>query len=122
MDCTRYQLIINKYYLFTLITEALQRGIFSTQSDVWSFGILLWELFTYGMVNTLHLNQLLNSILLQIPYSQFSNSEAVEKVYSGYRMTPPDNCPDEIAKLMQQTWNESPSSRPSFKVQHHQNL
>jgi hypothetical protein len=34
-------------------------------------------------------------------------------------MPPPDNCPDEIATLMQQTWNESPSSRPSFKVQYH---
>jgi hypothetical protein len=52
----------------------------------------------------------------QNPYTQFSNSETVEKVLSGYRMTPPDNCPEEISKLMVQTWNESPSSRPEFKV------
>jgi hypothetical protein len=48
-----------------------------------------------------------NSPVLQTPYTQFSNAQTVEKVLSGYRMTPPDNCPDEISKLMIQTWDIS---------------
>jgi hypothetical protein len=60
--------------------------------------------------------QVSNSFYSQIPYTQFSNSETIEKVLGGYRMTPPDNCPNEISSLMLQTWNEDPDSRPSFKV------
>jgi hypothetical protein len=68
------------------------------------------------------MSHVINSLVVQTPYTQFSNSETAEKVLSGYRMTPPENCPDDIARLMQQTWNESPSSRPSFKVHNDENF
>ncbi|XP_040286016.1 proto-oncogene tyrosine-protein kinase ROS [Bufo bufo] len=60
--------------------ESLIDGIFSTRSDVWSFGVLLWELFSLG----------------QQPYQGYSNMEVLHYVCSGQRMDSPDNCPDDI--------------------------
>uniref|UniRef100_A0A8C4S6S7 PTK6 protein tyrosine kinase 6b n=1 Tax=Erpetoichthys calabaricus TaxID=27687 RepID=A0A8C4S6S7_ERPCA len=74
--------------------EAITHGRYSVKSDVWSFGILLFEIISYG----------------QIPYSG--------KIYilkTGYRMPPPENCPDIIYKLMLACWNDRPKERPSFK-------
>lgn len=85
--------------------EALEFGKFTTKSDVWSFGIMLWELFSKGKKT----------------YVQFSNHETIEQVLSGYTMDPPEDCPPEIAKLMKRCWNRKPADRPSFKVQHDAN-
>jgi hypothetical protein len=52
----------------------------------------------------------------EVPYVQFSNTETIEKVLAGYRLTPPSNCPSRIANLMKNCWNTDPSTRPSFKV------
>jgi hypothetical protein len=49
-----------------------------------------------------------------------SNSEVAEKVYSGYRMQVPKDCPSEVYDMMKQCWAESPSDRPSFKALHQQ--
>jgi len=80
--------------------EFLQFSKFTSKSDVFSFGILLWELFSYG----------------SSPYVGISNAEAVDKVLEGYRMSPPPHCPAPIAKLMNICWKEDPESRPTFKV------
>uniref|UniRef100_A0A8C4SC48 non-specific protein-tyrosine kinase n=1 Tax=Erpetoichthys calabaricus TaxID=27687 RepID=A0A8C4SC48_ERPCA len=79
--------------------EAITHGRYSVKSDVWSFGILLFEIISYG----------------QIPYSEMSTNLAVERVKTGYRMPPPENCPDIIYKLMLACWNDRPKERPSFK-------
>ncbi|CAI9545863.1 unnamed protein product [Staurois parvus] len=60
--------------------ESLVDGIFTNRSDVWSFGVLLWELFTLG----------------QQPYQGYSNMEVLHYVRSGRRMDSPDNCPDDM--------------------------
>jgi len=82
--------------------EILQHGLYTHKSDVWAFGISLWELFSYG----------------SLPYIGMTNSEASEKVLQGYRMNPPENCPNEIDELMIKCWSHKSEDRPSFQEIH----
>uniref|UniRef100_A0A8C9M918 Protein kinase domain-containing protein n=1 Tax=Panthera tigris altaica TaxID=74533 RepID=A0A8C9M918_PANTA len=68
--------------------EALKHGKFSSKSDVWSFGVLLWEVFSYG----------------RAPYPKMSLKEVSEAVEKGYRMEPPEGCPGPIHALMGSCW------------------
>ena len=58
--------------------ESLIDGIFTTQSDVWSFGVLVWEIMTFG----------------QQPYPARNNLEVLNYVRNGGRLTKPLGCPD----------------------------
>ncbi|XP_059425018.1 megakaryocyte-associated tyrosine-protein kinase isoform X1 [Carassius carassius] len=78
--------------------EALKNKKFSTQSDVWSYGVLLWEIFSYG----------------RQPYPKMSVSEVRERVDQGYRMEPPDGCPPDVYSIMTSCWETEPKRRPSF--------
>lgn len=78
--------------------EGLAYNKFTTKSDVWAFGILLWEIATYGMA----------------PYPGIELSEVYHKLENGYRMQCPDNCPMPIYDLMQKCWNWDPALRPTF--------
>ncbi|XP_057702429.1 tyrosine-protein kinase Fes/Fps isoform X1 [Corythoichthys intestinalis] len=78
--------------------EALNYGRYTTESDVWSFGVLLWEVFSMGMV----------------PYSSMNNQQAREEVENGYRMPAPRDCPLEVSTLMSSCWQHNPRNRPSF--------
>ncbi|XP_004716122.1 protein-tyrosine kinase 6 [Echinops telfairi] len=80
--------------------EALSRGHYSTKSDVWSFGVLLHEIFSRG----------------QIPYAGMSNHEAFQKVDAGYRMPCPPECPPSVHRLMLACWQHNPEHRPCFKA------
>ncbi|KAI1231199.1 hypothetical protein IHE44_0008136 [Lamprotornis superbus] len=79
--------------------EAINYGTFTIKSDVWSFGILLTEIVTYG----------------RIPYPGMTNPEVIQNLERGYRMPQPDNCPPELYELMRQCWKESPEERPTFE-------
>ncbi|XP_060929987.1 protein-tyrosine kinase 6b [Limanda limanda] len=79
--------------------EAISHGKFSSRSDVWSFGVLLYEIVTYG----------------GIPYPAFSNQEVYQQVTKGYRMPAPPTCPDLLYGLMLKCWSHEPDERPSFK-------
>ncbi|XP_062490060.1 tyrosine-protein kinase Lck isoform X2 [Pezoporus occidentalis] len=79
--------------------EAINYGTFTIKSDVWSFGILLTEIVTYG----------------RIPYPGMTNPEVIQNLERGYRMPQPDNCPKELYKLMMQCWKEKPEERPTFE-------
>ncbi|XP_030641589.1 tyrosine-protein kinase Lck isoform X2 [Chanos chanos] len=79
--------------------EAINYGTFSIKSDVWSFGILLTEIVTYG----------------RIPYPGMTNPEVIQNLERGYRMPRPDNCPEDLYSIMQLCWKESPETRPTFE-------
>ncbi|KAM9676302.1 proto-oncogene tyrosine-protein kinase ROS isoform 3-T3 [Dama dama] len=82
--------------------ESLMDGIFTTQSDVWSFGILIWEILTLG----------------HQPYPAHSNLDVLNYVQTGGRLEPPRNCPDDLWNLMTQCWSQEPDQRPTFhKIQ-----
>ncbi|XP_038510661.1 proto-oncogene tyrosine-protein kinase ROS isoform X3 [Canis lupus familiaris] len=82
--------------------ESLMDGIFTTQSDVWSFGILIWEILTLG----------------HQPYPTHSNLDVLNYVQTGGRLEPPKNCPDDLWNLLTQCWAQEPDQRPTFhKIQ-----
>uniref|UniRef100_A0A8C2ZCK9 Tyrosine-protein kinase n=1 Tax=Cyclopterus lumpus TaxID=8103 RepID=A0A8C2ZCK9_CYCLU len=78
--------------------EALNYGRYSSDSDVWSYGILLWETFSLGVC----------------PYPGMTNQQAREQVEKGYRMSCPKCCPDDVYKVMQRCWHYNPEERPKF--------
>ncbi|XP_049444698.1 megakaryocyte-associated tyrosine-protein kinase isoform X1 [Epinephelus fuscoguttatus] len=78
--------------------EALKKEKFSTKSDVWSYGVLLWEIFSYG----------------RQPYPKMSLKEVKEKVEGGYRMEAPEDCPPGVYSLMRICWEQEPRRRPAF--------
>ncbi|GAB6030941.1 hypothetical protein CHUAL_007766 [Chamberlinius hualienensis] len=79
--------------------ESLVDGVFTSQSDVWAFGVLLWEVMTLG----------------QQPYPARTNVEVLQYVRAGGRLDKPDNCPDDLHELMMYCWNYDKNLRPSFK-------
>lgn len=79
--------------------EALRDNQFSNKSDMWSFGILLWEVYSFG----------------RVPYPRIPLSDVVMHVERGYRMEAPDGCPQEIYTIMMQAWEIKPNQRPTFK-------
>ena len=78
--------------------EGALNNHFTIKSDVWSFGILLCELITYG----------------QPPYPGMSNAEVTEKVETGYRMPCPSGCPQQLYEIMLECWSDDAASRPTF--------
>ncbi|XP_063232393.1 leukocyte tyrosine kinase receptor [Bacillus rossius redtenbacheri] len=78
--------------------EAFLDGIFTSKTDVWSFGVLLWEVMSLGYM----------------PYTGLTNREVMQLVTSGGRLEPPSNCPGPVYGIMTQCWHPSPDERPSF--------
>ena len=82
-----------------LSIEALVDRIFSEKSDVWAFGILMYEAYTFGAV----------------PYSTLSNTEILLFLQEDKRLEPPLEAPIEIQDLMMDCWHTDSQKRPSFK-------
>ncbi|XP_037947180.1 tyrosine-protein kinase Fer isoform X6 [Teleopsis dalmanni] len=78
--------------------EALNFGKYTSLCDVWSYGILMWEIFSKG----------------DTPYSGMSNSRARERIDTGYRMPAPENTAPEMYRLMLKCWAAEAESRPHF--------
>ncbi|CAH1397166.1 unnamed protein product [Nezara viridula] len=80
--------------------EAFLDGIFTTKTDVWSFGVLMWEVMSLGYM----------------PYTGCANREVMSLVTSGGRLEPPTNCPPQLYAIMTQCWHPNPEERPSFSL------
>uniref|UniRef100_UPI00358E7B1D hepatocyte growth factor receptor n=1 Tax=Myxine glutinosa TaxID=7769 RepID=UPI00358E7B1D len=92
-DCTRARLPIKWMAL-----ESLQTSKFTTKSDVWSFGVLLWELMTRGAP----------------PYADIDPFDMKIYLLSGRRLPQPEFCPATLFELMLACWQPHPEARPSF--------
>ncbi|CAG5127642.1 unnamed protein product, partial [Candidula unifasciata] len=79
--------------------ESLIDGVFTSMSDVWSYGVVLWEMIT----------------LAAQPYQGLSNEEVVKFIADDNTMDVPDGCPEKIAHLMRHCWTRRPKGRPTFK-------
>ncbi|XP_077576592.1 ephrin type-B receptor 5 isoform X1 [Stigmatopora nigra] len=80
--------------------EAFQHRKFSSSSDVWSFGILMWEVMSYG----------------ERPYWDMSNQEVMKAVADQYRLPSPSSCPSALHSLMLQCWQAERGDRPGFEI------
>uniref|UniRef100_A0A8C1Z5Z1 non-specific protein-tyrosine kinase n=1 Tax=Cyprinus carpio TaxID=7962 RepID=A0A8C1Z5Z1_CYPCA len=80
--------------------EAIHENKFTIKSDVWSFGILLYEIVTFG----------------QMPYPTMTNYQVVQQLPKGYRMPCPLNCPKYLYDIMSECWKDSPADRPTFET------
>lgn len=78
--------------------ESLKDGVFTSSSDAWSYGVVLWEMAT----------------LASQPYQGLSNDQVLRYVIDGGIMERPENCPDKLYNLMRICWQHKPSLRPSF--------
>ncbi|XP_020631998.1 angiopoietin-1 receptor-like [Orbicella faveolata] len=78
--------------------ESLQTYIFTIESDVWSYGVLLWEIESGGLK----------------PYAGLSTQELIAELKKGYRLEKPDGCSEEMYQVMRSCWNPNPSARPTF--------
>ncbi|XP_036226908.2 tyrosine-protein kinase Drl isoform X1 [Bactrocera oleae] len=78
--------------------ETIQKKHYNEGSDVWSFGVLMWEMCTLG----------------KLPYAEIDPYEMEHYLKDGYRLAQPYNCPDELFTIMAYCWAVLPTERPSF--------
>lgn len=78
--------------------EAFKRQRFSEKSDVWGFGVTMWEIFTYGL----------------LPFGHVPLQNVKRQVLDGQRLAKPAVCPDDLYALMHRCWLAEPESRPTF--------
>ncbi|XP_078697641.1 ephrin type-B receptor 3-like isoform X3 [Branchiostoma floridae x Branchiostoma belcheri] len=78
--------------------EAIAYRKFTSASDVWSYGVLVWEVMSYG----------------ERPYWNWSNQDVIKSVEAGYRLPPPMDCPKAIYQLMSDCWQKERNARPKF--------
>nr|XP_009509071.1 PREDICTED: cytoplasmic tyrosine-protein kinase BMX [Phalacrocorax carbo] len=102
---TRY--VLDDLYISSLGTkfpvkwsapEVFHYTKYSSKSDVWAFGILMWEVFTLG----------------KQPYELYDNMQVIEKISQGYRLYRPQLVSDIIYQIMYNCWHELPEKRPAF--------
>ncbi|TNM98830.1 hypothetical protein fugu_013394 [Takifugu bimaculatus] len=84
--------------------EVIKYCKFSSKSDIWSFGVLMWEVYSEG----------------RLPYDNRTNTEVLEALSTGLRLLKPRLAPDTVYLLMEWCWKEKPEDRPCFAVLLHE--
>ncbi|XP_073334480.1 muscle, skeletal receptor tyrosine-protein kinase [Pagrus major] len=82
--------------------ESIFYNRYTTESDVWAYGVVLWEIFSHGMQ----------------PYYGMGHEEVIYYVRDGHILSCPENCPLELYNLMRLCWSTQSSDRPSFSSIH----
>ncbi|XP_071354695.1 tyrosine-protein kinase receptor TYRO3 isoform X2 [Trachinotus anak] len=90
---------VSKLPVKWIALESLADNIYTTQSDVWAFGVTMWEIMTRG----------------QTPYPGVENSEIYEFLIKGERLKRPADCREDIYEIMHSCWSPVPKCRPSFQ-------
>ncbi|XP_028251903.1 tyrosine-protein kinase receptor TYRO3-like [Parambassis ranga] len=90
---------VSKLPVKWIALESLADNVYTTQSDVWAFGVTMWEIMTRG----------------QTPYPGVENSEIYEFLIKGERLKKPADCRDDIYEIMHSCWSPVPKCRPSFQ-------
>nr|CAH8873476.1 unnamed protein product [Trichobilharzia regenti] len=80
--------------------ESLHQRRFSSASDVWMYGVCIWEILSKGVK----------------PFSNLTNAEAVEQIARGVRLERPDKCPSSLYEILLECWNSNPTLRPTFSM------
>lgn len=78
--------------------EAIAFRKFTSASDVWSYGVVLWEVMSYG----------------ERPYWNWSNQDVIKSIEKGYRLPAPMDCPEALYQLMLDCWQKQRTHRPNF--------
>ncbi|XP_033644343.1 proto-oncogene tyrosine-protein kinase receptor Ret-like [Asterias rubens] len=78
--------------------ESLFDNIYTSKTDIWSFGVLFWEIVTMGAM----------------PYPGMMSHKLCQMLREGYRLERPDGCADELYTIMQKCWQSDPNNRPDF--------
>ncbi|XP_072049428.1 uncharacterized protein [Amphiura filiformis] len=78
--------------------ESLLENSYTSKSDVWSFGVTMWELVTLG----------------SHPYPGMSSKRVLQELQKGYRLAKPEHCSQDIYSMMKECWQERPEKRPGF--------
>ncbi|XP_065886404.1 fibroblast growth factor receptor 2-like [Dysidea avara] len=79
--------------------ESLLVNYFDEKTDVWSYGVTCWEIFSLG----------------RVPYPGVGNNNVIVMIKAGKRLDKPVLCPDKLFTLMQTTWADTPTKRPTFE-------
>lgn len=78
--------------------ESFNFGTFSHASDVWSYGVTLWEMFSYG----------------EQPYGERKGTDVIQAIEQGERLEQTEKCPDHVYDIMRKCWEYNPRDRPTF--------
>ncbi|KAM9841323.1 tyrosine-protein kinase JAK2a isoform 2-T2 [Aulostomus maculatus] len=101
--------------IFWYAPESLTESRFSVASDVWSFGVVLYELFTYSDKScsppAVFMDKMGNE-----KQGQMIVCRLVDLLKQGFRLPAPDDCPQEIHQMMTECWSTVPGLRPTFKT------
>ena len=89
-----------KFPIKWIAPETAMYNRLTIKSNVWSMGIVLYEIITYG----------------RFPYPDMTNKEVLERIQRGYRMPRPMGCPDKLYDMMLDCWREEPAERPTFET------
>ncbi|XP_070547399.1 tyrosine-protein kinase receptor Tie-1-like [Ptychodera flava] len=100
MDVNTYEkLTKGRIPIRWMALESILQCVYTTKTDVWSYGIVLWEIFSFG----------------NKPYPDMPIKDVIRELRHGYRLPAPKHADEMIYSLMKECWQDDPASRPTFE-------